>query len=476
LADAVGLNQRCLAAARKNNWEATFHELHNGAWANCQDTELLTPLMWAATYGNADAIVELADSGALLDQQDRNGWTAALFAASSGQAAALSALYSKGADLNMASYHGETVQHIAARKDNEVILQLVLTSKSNIEAQNIDGDTPLQIAAHVGSMSVCRTLLACGAEVLVKNHLERTPFAIASAGGHASIVQMMLAPTQPPKPIFTKDKYQQLLKAMSAADPTLPKHPDAIDETRVGLAKPRRMSIGKPEASQHQSQSRTGGAEIAQQNGKDSELCETNAPEDDGVPGHRVEGAIKDAVSETPDPSSQEQNFIATAQSEKTCLEERPSLLKEGTAPEIAPGDDPGHGRDKEQSSTPAELSDTADPERSQRWLTSPAVLSATAQAAFSATSPDALSAAAPAPLAIGKEGSVQDPLSQATEDTFTLMPSSSPPDRVSEVAKPHMSKKRKSEKVRKGKALPQLWERTRVSLRRRLLRRQACH
>ncbi len=74
----------------------------------------LTLLMWAAGYGNADAVKMLVDRGAEFNLTDDRGKTALMIAAENGHADAVSVLLNSDADADMRDKDGRTARDLAS--------------------------------------------------------------------------------------------------------------------------------------------------------------------------------------------------------------------------------------------------------------------------------------------------------------------------------------------------------------------------
>ncbi len=74
----------------------------------------LTLLMWAAGYGNADAVKMLVDRGAEFNLTDDRGKSALMIAAENGHADAVSVLLNSGADVEIRDKDGRTARDLAS--------------------------------------------------------------------------------------------------------------------------------------------------------------------------------------------------------------------------------------------------------------------------------------------------------------------------------------------------------------------------
>ena len=201
-----------------------------------------TPLMWAASSGDADTVRELLDNGAKVDAKTDDGFTAMTLAANDDVAAVLQeagaktrlqsllgriglekapmakpvpellaaakrgdigtvqALLAKGADVNAATPTGGTALMAAAAAGHLDIVRALLAKGADVDARDKNGWSALMRAAKAGLESedgrrdVAEALLAAGAAVDAKTtHGGATAIMIAALHDHAEMVQALVA-------------------------------------------------------------------------------------------------------------------------------------------------------------------------------------------------------------------------------------------------------------------------------------------
>jgi len=102
------------AALHAGNLSELKALLDRGISANAADSRLITPLMYAAIVGSADAIRILIEHGADVNAQNAFGSTALMWSASDAQKVRL--LLDHGADVNKISKSGRTALTLVNRR------------------------------------------------------------------------------------------------------------------------------------------------------------------------------------------------------------------------------------------------------------------------------------------------------------------------------------------------------------------------
>lgn len=105
--------------------------LDHGGDPNTPDKNGITPLMWAAAYGNVATVRTLVIHHAHLDAQDRQGKTALMIAAGDqdeltkapGNAESVRLLIKAGADPSIVDKHGRTARDIAVQYRNVPVIE-----------------------------------------------------------------------------------------------------------------------------------------------------------------------------------------------------------------------------------------------------------------------------------------------------------------------------------------------------------------
>ena len=114
-------------------------------------------LVFAAGFGNYEAVLKFGKKAELLNRGDSRGVTPLMAAAASGRDAIVSALLSLGASPHSRDMDGRTpLHHASAAGDENCVTELSLWS--DINAQDKEGMSPLMVAAMCGNASVTRFL------------------------------------------------------------------------------------------------------------------------------------------------------------------------------------------------------------------------------------------------------------------------------------------------------------------------------
>jgi thiol-disulfide isomerase/thioredoxin len=125
---------------------------------NARDERQWTPLMHAATKGDADAIRDLMGRGAQVNAQDDKGWTPLMLAAHKGHDSAVRALIIKGANPNIKTGKGTTALMVAAGKGHTDAVEILLDAGADRQAKDADGKTALDYATEKGSATTIQLL------------------------------------------------------------------------------------------------------------------------------------------------------------------------------------------------------------------------------------------------------------------------------------------------------------------------------
>lgn len=118
------------AAIRANDLTRLEELLKQGASANTKDDRGVTPLMYAATVGSADAMKLLIDKGADVNAKNAFGSTALMWSVTDLKKVRL--LVEHGADVNAVSKQGRTALLLAAKSDNSAAIVRLLIAKAPI--------------------------------------------------------------------------------------------------------------------------------------------------------------------------------------------------------------------------------------------------------------------------------------------------------------------------------------------------------
>lgn len=150
--------------------QRTLHELAaqgeiynvNPQMVDLLDASNMTPLLWAAGYGQTSTVEFLLRSGAYPNHRCSGGKTALMFAAAKGYIHTVKALISDGADVNICDESGNSAVMYAARQDQAAVIQELIKRGAQLGHANAYGQTAYSIAILNKNKS---------AQALIESHL-----------------------------------------------------------------------------------------------------------------------------------------------------------------------------------------------------------------------------------------------------------------------------------------------------------------
>ncbi|KAJ2800536.1 palmitoyltransferase akr1, partial [Coemansia furcata] len=146
-----------------------------GANVNVRSTNYeATPLFWAISQGNLDAITYLISNGANLALKDSSGNTAlhaAVHAVSIPVViyVACAQLAALGGSVDVGDSGGITPLTWATYQNKAEVVELLIRIGANVNSQDNNGKTPLHYALMIGNGRIVDTLLAKGADPKLKD-------------------------------------------------------------------------------------------------------------------------------------------------------------------------------------------------------------------------------------------------------------------------------------------------------------------
>ena len=162
----------------------------NPRFVNAKGQAGWTPIMYAALYGDADAVRLLLAQGANPNSQNDGGGTALMYAVEDAEKVRL--LLKAGADVNTRSGEGRTALLIAVgRHGSNAVVKLLLDAGADPSARLADGRGALALAVAARDVSLLQLLLDRG--------VARTPLPLATAllAGCSACFDMLLKLAQP---------------------------------------------------------------------------------------------------------------------------------------------------------------------------------------------------------------------------------------------------------------------------------------
>ncbi|KAJ1530957.1 hypothetical protein ONE63_005793 [Megalurothrips usitatus] len=154
--EEVGLHERA------GQGEVTELELKHESKADSPDESGLTPLMWAASYGQLSTVQLFLKHGARIDACGPESETALLLAAAAGHHDVVRLLLNEGAAINHTDVVGNTALMYAAHGDHPHCVNELLLRGADFTATNENGDTAYTMVVRNNSHL---------AQAVIENHL-----------------------------------------------------------------------------------------------------------------------------------------------------------------------------------------------------------------------------------------------------------------------------------------------------------------
>ncbi|KAJ5727000.1 ankyrin, partial [Penicillium malachiteum] len=152
-----------------------------------------TPLMWAASEGQAEMIEFLLQHGVQFNLQHVSGGRTALsYAAEHGCERSVQLLLEKKADTELQDEIGYAPLFYAIGNRNERIVRLLLDNGADVNCQDNYDTTPLLRSLHIQDERIVRILLDGGADVNFQRGQTPTALSLAARLGNEKAVQLLL--------------------------------------------------------------------------------------------------------------------------------------------------------------------------------------------------------------------------------------------------------------------------------------------
>lgn len=144
--------------------------------------------------GDEDGVAKAIENGDDVNARDHEAWTPIMRAASLGNANIVTLLLKNGADISLKSNQERGVLYAAAEKGHAGIVTLLLKAGAKVNESCYDNDTPLITASYYGHIEVVKLLLEAGANVNAEKTRDDNATALmaACARGHTEIVRLLL--------------------------------------------------------------------------------------------------------------------------------------------------------------------------------------------------------------------------------------------------------------------------------------------
>lgn len=189
------LDGQLMEAAKTGDAAEVRRLLDLGANVSAKDEDDMTPLMWAAHMGNADAVrLLLGAPGQKVDARDDEKRTALMWAARLDLVEEAKILKAAGMDGDALSERGWRLMKTLAKRRHRAVTRLLLEAGANTRAKDKDGWTALMFAAWQGDCpGPAETLLAAGADANARARDGRTPLMGAAHRCYVGMVKLLAA-------------------------------------------------------------------------------------------------------------------------------------------------------------------------------------------------------------------------------------------------------------------------------------------
>ncbi|KAI4468526.1 ankyrin repeat family a [Holotrichia oblita] len=131
---------------RAGQGEITQNDIDDESSVDIRDSNELTALHWAATYGQLNTVQLLLNNHAVVDKLGPNGETALLLAANGGHIDVVRILIAEGADINHVDDDGNTPLMYAASGNHPHCCNDLLLHGADITIVNLNGNTAFDLA------------------------------------------------------------------------------------------------------------------------------------------------------------------------------------------------------------------------------------------------------------------------------------------------------------------------------------------
>src|SRR5262245_57689130 len=188
-----GSQDRLYLAIRANDLRQIRTLLDEGASANAEGPDGITPLMVAAETGSLDAMKMLIDRNADVNARNTNGSTALMWPVTDAKKVRL--LLDHGADVNVAARSGRTALIVASFANPSAdVVRMLLNKGAKIDVMDQRKVTPMNAATFGNDTATVRLLLDASADVnTADTFIGLTPLINASGNRNLEAVRLLLA-------------------------------------------------------------------------------------------------------------------------------------------------------------------------------------------------------------------------------------------------------------------------------------------
>lgn len=179
-------------AAKLKSFESLQKLLEIGVYIEKAEDNITTPLHWLARYNNVEFITKMFKLGANIEAKDKDGFTPLHYAAGNNIVDAITKLIELGANIDAKDKDGRTPLHYAAANNNVDAITKLIELGANIEAKNCYNRTPLLDATYYQQVEAVIKLIESGANIETKDEKNWTPIFYAKWFDNSTICQKLI--------------------------------------------------------------------------------------------------------------------------------------------------------------------------------------------------------------------------------------------------------------------------------------------
>eukprot|EP00971_Amphidinium_carterae_P231483 4593966-Amphidinium_carterae.2 len=153
-----------------------------------RDSDLWTPLHWAAYRGHANLAASLLRAQASVNSIDNCGATPLMIASFNGYESVVQVLLeAPSIEVNRRNKYDSTAMHYAAQHGHAPSLSMLVKSSAEVHAVDKSGNCPLAFAAKYGHIDAVRAVLEARGDPEQANNSSQDSIELARVGGHSLV-------------------------------------------------------------------------------------------------------------------------------------------------------------------------------------------------------------------------------------------------------------------------------------------------
>jgi ankyrin repeat protein len=187
----TALNYNLIIAVSKGYTSEIDRLISKGADVNTETIDHATPLIFAVTNNDSEAVKTILKYNPLLDQITLSSETPLIIAVKKDNPDICEKLIRAGADVDLTDKNGATPLHIASLNGFLEIADLLLYYNASIDQKSDEGLTPLLAAIMAGYIDVADLLIQNGANMEARDNKGFTPFLMAALNGDTLTMDLL---------------------------------------------------------------------------------------------------------------------------------------------------------------------------------------------------------------------------------------------------------------------------------------------